>query len=137
MANIVLSTLNARYIHSSLALRYIYANLDHLQKQTKLIEFSINEDRNDVAQKILELNPQIIGLGVYIWNAKETLELVKLIRVYNPQICIVCGGPEISFYPESHPLILAVDFVIIGEADLSFPNIFVVQGYTVFLTGRT
>ena len=120
MAKIILTTLNARYIHASLGLRYLYANLNELSQSATMLEFSINEDKYDVANKILKHNPQIIGFGIYIWNATQTLELIEHIKKEKPNIDIVCGGPEISFYPKTHPLVLASDFVITGEADLSF-----------------
>jgi len=123
MAKIILSTLNARYIHASLGLRYLYANLNDLSQSAKLLEFSINEDRNEIAAHILKHNPKIIGFGVYIWNTRETLELIQLIKSQNPNIELVCGGPEISFYPETHPLVVASDFVIKGEADISFARL--------------
>ena len=66
--SILLCTLNARYIHSSLGLRYLYANMGSLQSATRIAEFVISQRTNDIAESLLELNPDIIGFGVYIWN---------------------------------------------------------------------
>ena len=64
--SIVLCTLNARYIHSSLGLRYLYANMGSLQSATRIVEFVISQRTNDIAERLLELDPEIIGFGVYI-----------------------------------------------------------------------
>jgi len=52
-ADIILTTLNARYIHSAFGLRYLYANLGELQKITSLDEFTIHERPLDIAEKLL------------------------------------------------------------------------------------
>ena len=78
--NIILATLNARYTHSSIGLRYLYANMEELQSQTKILEFSINDAIQTIAEKILDEAPQIVGLGVYIWNASQTHELIEIIK---------------------------------------------------------
>ena len=70
--NIVLCTLNARYIHASLGLRYLQANMGTLKNQTRIFEFTINQRVTDIAEQLLASNPGIIGFGVYIWNIRET-----------------------------------------------------------------
>ena len=82
MPSICLTTLNASYIHASLGLRYLYANMGDLQPDTRLIEFTINERVEDIAEALLEDAPSILGLGVYIWNVRETTELVRLCLLY-------------------------------------------------------
>ncbi len=123
MAKIVLTTLNARYIHSSLGLRYLYANMGELQEETKLLEFSINQNTAELVDELLAQEPVLIGFGVYIWNSPQTLELIRMIKECRPDIIIVCGGPEVSFYPDGHPLIEISDHIVRGEADLSFSKL--------------
>jgi hypothetical protein len=72
MPDIVLSTLNAKYIHASFGLRYLMANMGELKSRTTLVEFDINQRPLDIAEILLAQNPKIIGLGVYIWNVVET-----------------------------------------------------------------
>lgn len=117
--NIILSTLNSRYTHSSLALRYIYANLNELQNTTEILEFSINDAMQSVAEKLLENSPKIIGLGVYIWNASEIKELVHIIKKVSPQTIIILGGPEVSYEPFRVDFSDA-DYIIQGEGDIAF-----------------
>lgn len=80
MYDIVLTTLNGRYTHSSLGLRYLYANLKELQAKTLIKEYVINEKMQDIAEDILKENPKIIGIGVYIWNASDVGELMKFLK---------------------------------------------------------
>ncbi len=117
---IILSTLNAKYIHASLGLRYLYANLAELQNQARICEYTINTRPIDIVEKLLEQTPEIIGFGVYIWNCQETLEVIALIKRIAPQITIVLGGPEISYETEQQSLFEHADFVITGAADKSF-----------------
>lgn len=117
---IILSTLNAKYIHASLGLRYLYANLDELQKQAKICEYTINTRPIDIVEKLLEQKPSIIGFGVYIWNCEQTLAVIAQIKRISPEITIVLGGPEISYETEQQSLFEHADYVITGAADKSF-----------------
>ena len=120
---ILLTTLNARYHHSSFGLRYLLAQLEQrpeTQGQTHLQEFTISQNPKDIVEKILELNPKIVGLGVYIWNTDQTLEVVSILKAIRPEILIVLGGPEVSYEYQDQPLCERADFVFIGESDISF-----------------
>ncbi|MEJ2414031.1 MAG: cobalamin-dependent protein [Sulfurimonas sp.] len=116
---IILATLNSRYTHTSLALRYLYANMQELQQNTRIMEFSINDAMQSVAEKILDQTPDILGLGVYIWNAQEIQELIHIIKKTSPKTKIVLGGPEVSYEPFRINLDDA-DFIIQGEGDIAF-----------------
>lgn len=117
---IILSTLNAKYIHASLGLRYLYANLEELQSQARICEYTINARPIDIVEKLLEQVPKIIGFGVYIWNCQETLAVISHIKAISPEIIIVLGGPEISYETEEQSLYDQADYVITGAADKSF-----------------
>ena len=120
MTPIILSTLNARFIHSALGLRYLYANLGNLQAQASIIEFTIDSRPIDVAEKLLKLQPRIIGFGVYIWNIEQTTYTVALLKKLSPETIIVLGGPEVSFEHEQQAIVALADYVINGAADLEF-----------------
>jgi radical SAM superfamily enzyme YgiQ (UPF0313 family) len=123
MSDIILSTLNAKYIHCAFGLRYLLANLGPLQTSATIIEFDINQRPADIAEVLLAQNPKIVGLGVYIWNASPTTELVAMLKRLKPDLTIVLGGPEVSYETESQPIIQLADFVITGEADLEFARV--------------
>jgi len=116
---IILSTLNSRYTHSSVGLRYLYANMQSLQESTLLLEFSINDAIQSIAEKILDEAPDIIGLGVYIWNAQQTHELIEILKKVSPATKIILGGPEVSYEPFRVDYDKA-DYIIQGEGDTAF-----------------
>lgn len=119
MHKIILTTLNARYTHCSFGLRYIYANMNELQKITGIYEFVKTDNINEIAEKLLAANPQIIGIGIYIWNASETGRLVKLIKNISPETIVILGGPEVSYLP-LRVNFNSADYIIQGESDLEF-----------------
>jgi radical SAM superfamily enzyme YgiQ (UPF0313 family) len=120
---ILLSTINARYAHAALGLRYLYANLGERQAQTQIIEFVSGTKTEVIAEKLLEHSPSIIGLGVYIWNVDEITALVALLKVVAPQVVIVLGGPEVSFPPDQPTVCRQADYVICGQADHAFATL--------------
>jgi len=119
MSKIILATLNARYTHTSLALRYLFANLKELQSKSKILEFTINDNIFDIAESILKESPEIIGLGVYIWNGTQISELIKIIKKISPKTFVVLGGPEVSHRPIRVDVSMA-DFIIEGEGEEQF-----------------
>lgn len=123
MANIVLSTINAKYIHASLGLRYLYANMGELKQQTQLLEFTLHNRCEDIVEQLLHTNPCIVGFGVYIWNSVETLNVIRMLKLIKPDTTIVLGGPEISFETTLQELSKAADHVITGQADHAFREI--------------
>ncbi|MDB6029310.1 MAG: Radical domain protein [Verrucomicrobiales bacterium] len=123
MAEIVLATLNAKYIHASFGLRYLFANLGELRPRAALLEFDINQRPLDIAEILLAQNSTIIGLGVYIWNVSETTEVVAALKRIRPEIVIVLGGPEVSFEVDKQEIIRLADYTITGEADLKFAEV--------------
>ena len=123
MPTIILSTLNARYIHSSLGLRYLLANMGKLRKNTQLIEYNISNRAIDIVEDLLNKSPDIIGFGVYIWNVEETTQVIKLIKQISPKTRIILGGPEVSYEFEDQECVQAADYLITGQADQTFHEI--------------
>ena len=123
MADIVLTTLNAKYIHTAFGLRYLLANLGPLQPRACLVEFDINQRPLDIAELLLARNPKIIGFGVYIWNVVPTIEVIAAVKRVRPDIKIVLGGPEVSYETENQPVVQLADHIITGEADLKFAEV--------------
>ena len=122
MKNIILTTLNSRYSHSSLGLRYLLANLKELKNEAEILEFVINSSVQTIAEQILSKKPKIIGIAVYIWNAFDIGELVRIIKKVSPQTIVVLGGPEVSYTPLRVNFDMA-DYIICGEGEVSFYNL--------------
>ena len=123
MADIVLTTLNAKYIHAAFGLRYLLANLGELRARASLAEFDIHQRPLDIAEILIARNPQIIGFGVYIWNVEPTAQVIAAIKRVRPDIKIVLGGPEVSYETERQVIVQLADHVITGEADLKFAEV--------------
>ena len=125
---IVLATLNAKYIHASLGLRCLAANMDAhggpgLRARTQLREFVIQQRPTQIVEDLLALNPSVIGLGIYIWNVVETTQVVRLLKTLRPDIRLVLGGPEVSHETGEQEICRLADYVITGWGDVSFPKL--------------
>lgn len=120
---ILLSTLNARYAHASLGLRYLLANMGPLQEQTRLQEFVIGAKTTEIVERLLAHQPRIIGFGVYIWNVEETTKVVAMLKRVAPQVAIVLGGPEVSFESGEQQIVQLADYLVTGWGDVTFPKL--------------
>ena len=120
---IVLCTLNAKYIHASLGLRYLQANMGGLKGQTVLREFTVRRNPQELADELLALSPRVIGFGVYIWNVTETTAVVRLIKQTRPEVTVVLGGPEVSHEWADQEIFQLADHLITGWGDVSFPKL--------------
>jgi len=123
MPDILLTTLNAKYIHAAFGLRYLLANLGELKTRAGIAEFDINQRPLDIAEQVLARNPRIIGFGVYIWNVAQTTEVISAIKRVWPDIIIILGGPEVSHETSGQKIVELADYVITGEADLKFAEV--------------
>lgn len=120
MPSIVLSTFNAKYIHASLGLRYLMANLGDLRPEAALVEFDISQRANEIVETLLSHQPRIIGIGVHIWNVTLATQVVAMLKAVQPEVIVVLGGPEVSDDAEQREIGRLADYVIGGEADLAF-----------------
>jgi len=121
---VLLVALNARYVHTNLAIRYLRAVLRQKSPNWEVVlkEFSINDHLEKVAAEIYEQKPEIVGFSAYIWNVTQIWALVRRLRPVLPKTYFVVGGPEVSFDPvellQQNP---QLDGIICGEAENSFP----------------
>lgn len=132
MPAIVLATLNAKYIHASLGLRYLMANMARhggadLAAITTLQEFTIQRPAQQIVDALLlslgNSGVRVVGFGVYIWNVAQTTELIRLLKDQCPQIKVVLGGPEVSHEWEPQEIVRLADHLITGWGDVSFPKL--------------
>lgn len=119
MKEIVLTTFNARYSHTSLALRCLQANLKEFEDRSQIVEFIINSNVTDALEEILTYKPKIVAISTYIWNATHSSELIELLKLVAPEITIIIGGPEASHFPHRVDFSKA-DYVVQGEGEISF-----------------
>jgi radical SAM superfamily enzyme YgiQ (UPF0313 family) len=123
MPSIVLATINARYVHASLGLRYLAANMGELKGETSIVEFVLGQRPADMVEHLLALAPRIVGFGVYIWNAEDTTKTIALLKRVAPQVVVVVGGPEVSYEVEEQRVCELADYVITGWGDVTFAKL--------------
>src|SRR6478609_9679153 len=121
--NIVVSTLNAKYIHTSLARRCLkaYAEPDY---KVDMAEYTIKDPAMNIVTDLYKRNPDIIGFSCYIWNIEETIKVAQMLKKINPELIIIFGGPEVT-YDVTHWLerIPEADFIAIGEGEETFKQL--------------
>ena len=127
MAKIVLATINAKWIHPSLALRLLKANLGTLAEQAEILEFALRQPLKEKTDGILKAQPRLLALSVSIWNHTATVELLEALSKewtggHSPphKPVIVLGGPEVSWLPPEAEIFRYADYVIRGEGEGSF-----------------
>ena len=120
MAEILLTTLNARYAHAAFGLRYLLANMGALADRTEMSEFVASAPTKETLDAIVARNPRIIGIGIYIWNVEPATRLVVELKRVLPEATIVIGGPEVSYEVDEQEIVRLADYVITGEGDLAF-----------------
>lgn len=114
---VLLSTLNAKYIHMNLAIRLLY-KLNENSPGLAWKEFTIKENKDEIAQYCSKFN--IVAFSCYIWNITPTLEVCRKIKKINNNIKILLGGPEVSYDYNDIIKCEEVDYLIIGEGEIPF-----------------
>ncbi|WP_370294412.1 B12-binding domain-containing radical SAM protein [Rossellomorea marisflavi] len=120
MKKVVLSTLNAKYIHTNLAIRCLkaYAEPDF---DVELAEYTIKDPVLNIATDLFSKQPDVIGFSCYIWNIEETINVIGILRKIMPDVKIILGGPEVTYdVPYWLERLTDVDFIILGEGEESF-----------------
>ena len=119
--NVVLSTLNSKFIHSSLALRYLKAYGEAHGQAYDIVEYTINMPVLHILSDITEHDIDVLGFACYIWNIEMTLHVVDMVKAVRPDIKIVLGGPEVSFTADK---LLErcpnIDYIVQGEGEEAF-----------------
>ncbi len=123
----IISTLNSKYIHSSLSVWCLYTACGaycESEPELKIYEGTVNTKAEALLEGILKENADIITFSVYIWNREKTLSLCKEIKKARPGTVIILGGPEVAYDQrnvlENYPF---VDFILSGEGELILPRL--------------
>lgn len=115
--NIVLSTLNAKYIHTCLALRYLKAYSER-DFNMEITEYTIKDPVMNIVSDLFQKQPDVIGFSCYIWNIEETITVIQMLKKIKPELKIVLGGPEVSYDTKYWMERLSnVDFIVVGEGE--------------------
>ncbi|WP_099354119.1 B12-binding domain-containing radical SAM protein [Fredinandcohnia onubensis] len=121
--NIVVSTLNAKYIHTSLSIRYLKA-FAAPEFDVTLAEYTIKDPAMNIVTDLYRKKPDIIGFSCYIWNIEETIKVIKMLKKINPELVIILGGPEVTYdVHEWLERIPEVDYIVVGEGEETFKDL--------------
>ncbi len=114
---VLLTTLNAKYIHTNLAIRLLYELNQHVEGLAWK-EFAIKEQQAEVARYCSAFD--VIAFSCYIWNITPTLQVAEQIKALNPHAKILLGGPEVSYEYEGIIALDTIDYIIVGEGETPF-----------------
>ncbi|MFD0620496.1 B12-binding domain-containing radical SAM protein [Paenibacillus sp. GCM10027629] len=118
---VVLSTLNAKYIHTSLALRFLKAFSEKDFPDIELAEYTIKDPVMNIVSDLFRRKPEVIGFSCYIWNIEETIEVISMVKKIMPEVKIILGGPEVSYDTDYWmDRLQDVDFIVMGEGEETF-----------------
>lgn len=118
---ILLTAINAKYIHSNLAVYSLRAYAREYQKQIQIAEYTINHRVEYLLQELYKQKPDVLCFSCYIWNIRYVQELITEFHKLLPNVPIWVGGPEVSYESEaflrSYPMVTGV---MIGEGEATF-----------------
>ena len=115
---VLLTTLNAKYIHTNLAIRLLYGLNKDRHAGLDWKEFTIKENQDTVAEFCAVF--EVVAFSCYIWNITQTMQVAEKIKTRNPSVKILLGGPEVSYEWQDVIAHEAVDFIITGEGEIPF-----------------
>ncbi|ARK31528.1 B12-binding domain-containing radical SAM protein [Halalkalibacter krulwichiae] len=120
---IVVTTLNAKYIHTCLALRCLKAYAEP-EFPIEMVEYTIKDPTMNIVSDLFEKKPDVIGFSCYIWNIEETIKVINLLKKVLPNTKIILGGPEVSYDVKEWLTSLEnVDFIVVGEGEETFKHL--------------
>ncbi len=109
---------NAKYVHTNIAVRYLSEFCRRAGEECDFCEFTINEPKDGILEKLYMSDYDMYGFSCYIWNIDRVLEICRNLKALKPDCTIVLGGPEVSFDAEKMLSEMDfVDFIICGEGE--------------------
>ncbi len=118
---ILLVAINAKYIHSNLAVYNLAVYANEYEKEIEIAEYTINQYEEYIAEEIYKKKPDVIAFSCYIWNFTYVKELIDDLTKLLPGVPIWLGGPEVSYdTQELVEQIPAVKGIMLGEGEQTF-----------------
>lgn len=118
--NIILTTLNAKFIHTNLALRCLKAYAEP-EYSPLIVEYTIKDPTFNIVADLYQKKPSIVGFSCYIWNIEETIKVIKMLKTVDPSITIILGGPEVSYDTNVWlRQVKEIDYIVVGEGEQAF-----------------
>lgn len=115
--NVLLTTINSKYIHQNLAIGLLY-QLNRHYAGLSVKEFASKIPLAEIAQHCAAFD--VVAFSCYIWNIEQTLEAARLIKQLNPACKVMLGGPEVSYEWDDVIALPQVDFIVVDEGEVPF-----------------
>lgn len=120
---IICAALNAKYIHTNLAIRYLKAYAEP-EYDVEIAEYTIKDPELNIVMDLIQKKPDVIGFSCYIWNIEETIKVIKMIKKIDSSIKIIAGGPEVTYDTyEWMENVSQFDYIVIGEGEKTFKDL--------------
>ena len=123
---VLLATLNSKYVHTNLALKYLEVCLKKHAQRCEIVqkEYTINDNLLSILASVYEIKAEVYAFSSYIWNIEQTLQICENIKKLKPEAVIILGGPEVSYDPqEVMEKNTFIDFIISGEGEEALPKL--------------
>ena len=118
---VLLAAVNAKYIHSNLAVYSLRAYARQYQEEIGIAEYTINQTVDEILMDIYSRKPDVLCLSCYLWNISYVGQIVTEVPKILPHTKIWLGGPEVSWdAPETLKRYPGVDGVMCGEGEATF-----------------
>ncbi|WP_034602351.1 B12-binding domain-containing radical SAM protein [Clostridiisalibacter paucivorans] len=126
---VLLVGINSKYIHSCLAVEYLAAYCNDLDIDIQVAQYTINQTDDFIVSDIFKKEADVVAFSCYIWNIEEVLKISNILKIVNPKVNIVLGGPEVSYDAiDIMKINDFIDFIIYGEGEETFKD-FLLQTY--------
>ena len=128
---ILLTTLNSKFIHTNLAIRYLKQMVKDIEDiNVDIREYTINNELDFILKDIYTNNYDVILFSTYIWNVNDIVKLCNNLKKVKPNIKIALGGPEVTYdSEEAMKKYDFIDYILYGEGELIF------RDFTKYLMG--
>ncbi len=128
---ILLTTLNSKFIHTNLAIRYLKQMVKDIEDiNVDIREYTINNELDFILKDIYTNNYDVILFSTYIWNVNDIVKLCNNLKKVKPNIKIALGGPEVTYdSEEAMKKYDFIDYILYGEGELIF------RDFTKYLIG--
>mgnify|MGYP001207753370 FL=1 len=117
---ILLTALNSKFVHSNLAVRYLRAFTKDMPYECAIKEFSINDREENILKEIIREKADVVAFSTYIWNVEMIERISNLIKLVDPNIEVLYGGPEVSYDSRVFLSQFKGDYVIEGEGEKTY-----------------
>ena len=121
---LTLTGLASQYIHMPLAPFCLKKAVEESlgdAVQTAICDLNINDTQEELLFRVLETEPDVLGVSLYIWNRLCAVQLIRRVKALRPELVVIVGGPEATYSPEKTLRETGADYLLRGAGEESLP----------------